>query len=57
MQSQWLIWRLVMAEKATFAEIETHWSLLDVYRATMALDFQMALEHAAVPKTTSGKRR
>ncbi len=38
MQAEWPIWRLVLDEKATLAEIEQHWSLSDVLDANEALD-------------------
>jgi hypothetical protein len=45
--AQWLVWRLVLAHVATLSEIEHDWSLVDLWRATLALDFQQAAERLA----------
>lgn len=42
-----MVWRLVLAQVATLTEIESSWSLVDLWRATLALDFQQAAERQA----------
>lgn len=41
-----MIWRLVLEQVATLAEIETQWSLDDVYRANAMLDMRAAVSEA-----------
>jgi hypothetical protein len=42
-EHQAIIWRLVFAGVATRQELDTHWSLVDVYHAHLALDYQDAV--------------
>jgi hypothetical protein len=40
-QEEWAVWRLVLAGKATLAEIEASWSLDDLLRANYALTYHL----------------
>lgn len=49
------MWRLITAQVATLQELETWWSLDDIYRANAVLDLQGAIEQALMPKLPKGK--
>ena len=52
-----IIWRLVLLEKiATLEEIESHWSLDDVMRATAVLDFRGDVEKDMTDKRARARK-
>lgn len=43
----WPVWRLVLEGFATLQEVETHYSLLDVFKANELLDLKRDVERRA----------
>ena len=40
----WIMWGLVLANVATFTEMENHWDICRVYEANMVLQYKNKLE-------------
>lgn len=46
-ETHWPVWRLVLAKIATLDEIDTSWSIDDVFDANAVLDYQQAAQSIA----------
>lgn len=48
------MWRVVLSKIATLAELDTHYSFMDLVHANDALDIQEEMEREAQEKITKG---
>lgn len=55
---EWLVWRVILAKRATLTELETTYTLLDLLKLNIALDIEQEMERQSVEEArlkTGGK--